>query len=58
MIEQKLYWYWGITEISTAVFLSRGITGWSQIVAFLTSHGLSLVLTYTIYVAVIGSDRQ
>ena len=58
MMENKLYVYWGISEIATAIFLIRGITDWVQLTAFLTSHGLSIALTYMIFGILIGSDDQ
>ena len=58
MLENKLYWYWGISEIATAVFLIQGISNWVQFMAFLTSHGLTIALTYMIFGILIGSDPQ
>ncbi len=30
MLENKLYWYWGISEIATVVFLIQGISNGVQ----------------------------
>jgi hypothetical protein len=58
MIANKLYWFWGITETATAVFLIQGISNWVQLMAFLASHGLTIALTYMIFGVLIGSDPQ
>lgn len=55
-MEDKLYWYWGLAEISAVVFLIKGISGWVDFTAFLSSHGLAVFLTYLIFVAMIGTD--
>lgn len=55
-MDKKLYWYWALTEISTSVFLLKGISGPAQLTAFLMSHGLTILLTYMIFGVLIGSD--
>ena len=49
---------WGITEISAAVLLVKGISGWSQIFGFSSFHGLTILFTYMIFRAFIGRDIQ
>jgi hypothetical protein len=58
MIVNKLYWFWGITETATAVFLIQGISNWVQMMAFLAAHGLTIALTYMIFSMLISSDPQ
>jgi len=54
---KKLYGYWIFTELATALLLLEGIEGWAQITTFAVSHGLAVLLTYLIFVALIGVDR-
>jgi hypothetical protein len=53
----KLYGYWAFTELATAMLLLKGIEGWAEISIFVVSHGLSMLLTYLIFIALIGVDR-
>ena len=56
-MSSKLYWFWAVSELSTAVLLFKGMSGWAEISAFLLSHALTMWLTYIIVTALIGSRR-
>ena len=53
----KLYFYWTISEIAAVVFFLRGIEGWTDLVQFYFAHGVTMGLTYLIYISLAASDR-
>ena len=53
----KLYWYWSLAELATAVLLLRGLSNWMELGGFLVSHGLVVGLTYLIFFALAGTNR-
>ena len=57
-MDKLLLLCWGITEISAAALLIKGVSGWSRIFGFLIFHGLTVLLTYMIFRVFIGRDDQ
>jgi len=55
-MEKKLYWYWGVMQIATALLLLRGINNWVELIGFLYSHGLVISLTYLIFISLATTD--